>query len=64
MALYQIIISYDGTEFHGYQRQIERRVQFKVKLKVRLEKLNWLEKQSYHQDERMQVSCGRTGCCV
>lgn len=40
MALYQIKISYDGTDFHGYQRQIDKRT-IQGEVENALRKLGW-----------------------
>ena len=40
MALYQIKISYDGTDFHGYQRQMNKRT-IQGELENALRKLGW-----------------------
>ena len=51
MALYQITISYDGTDFHGFQRQINKRT-VQGELELALNKLDWLGKSI--------ISSGRT----
>jgi tRNA pseudouridine38-40 synthase len=43
MALYQIKISYDGTDFHGYQRQLNRRT-IQGEVENALRKLRWTGK--------------------
>jgi len=40
MALYQIRISYDGTDFHGYQRQLNNRT-VQGEIEHALRKLDW-----------------------
>ena len=51
MALYQITISYDGTDFHGFQRQLnDRTVQGEIEYALR--KLGW--------SGRTIISSGRT----
>ncbi|MBU0512996.1 MAG: tRNA pseudouridine(38-40) synthase TruA, partial [Chloroflexi bacterium] len=40
MAHYQVILAYDGTQFHGSQRQAEARTVQNV-VETALRKLNW-----------------------
>ena len=40
MALYKINISYDGTDFHGYQRQIRQRT-VQGEIEIALRRLDW-----------------------
>lgn len=55
MARYQIILSYDGTEFHGFQRQgQERTVQLEVENALR--RMGW--------EGRSILASGRTDCGV
>jgi len=40
MALYQIKISYDGTDLHGYQRQTQQRT-VQGEIEIALKKIGW-----------------------
>ena len=40
MVLYQITISYDGTDFHGFQRQLNNRT-VQGEIEHALKKLGW-----------------------
>jgi len=51
MALYQITISYDGTDFHGFQRQLNNRT-VQGEIEHALRKLGW--------SGRTIISSGRT----
>ena len=55
MALYQITISYDGTDFHGFQRQLENRT-VQGEIEHALRKLGW--------SGRTIISSGRTDAGV
>jgi len=55
MALYQINISYDGTDFYGYQRQTDRRT-IQGEIELALKKIGW-------KDDSI-ISSGRTDAGV